>query len=61
MIRDPIVEEVRSIRDAFAKKHGYNIKSIVRSLQKEEAKGDRRVLSLQPKRLTRKQHARKAG
>ena len=44
MIRDPIVEEVRAIREAFAKKHGYNVQSIVRALQREEAQGGRRVL-----------------
>jgi len=61
MIRDPIVEEVRLIRDAFAKEHGYDIKSIVRALQKEEAKGDRRVLSLEPKGLATKRRERGTG
>ena len=51
MFRDPIVEEVRAIREAFAKEHGYDIKSIVHALQQEEARSGRRVLSLQPKRM----------
>jgi len=61
MIRDPIVEEVRAIRDAFAKEHDYNVKSIVQALQQDEAKSGRRVLSLQPKRLPTTQRERKAG
>ncbi|OFW30640.1 MAG: hypothetical protein A3J28_18705 [Acidobacteria bacterium RIFCSPLOWO2_12_FULL_60_22] len=60
MFRDPIVEEVRAIREAFAKEHGYDIKSIVQALQQEEARSGRRVLSLQPKRM-KKQRERKAG
>lgn len=61
MIRDPIVEEVRAIRDAFAKEHDYNVKSIVQALQQEEALGGRRVLSLQAKRLPARKQARQAG
>ena len=37
MIRDPIVEEVRAIREEFAKRHNYNIDDIVRALQKASA------------------------
>ncbi len=61
MLRGSIVEEVRAIREAFAKEHGYNVKAIVRALQKEEAESGRRVVSLEPKRLPRKQPERKAG
>jgi len=61
MVRDAIVEEVRAIREAFAKEHGYNVKAIVRALQKAEAERGRRVVSLQPKRLKKKQPERKAG
>ena len=61
MFRDPIVEEVRAIREAFAKEHGYDIKSIVQALQQQEARSGRRVLSLQPKRVPKKQPERKAG
>lgn len=61
MIRDPIVEEVRAIRAAFAKEHGYNVKSIVQALQQEEAQSGRRVLSLPAKRLATKRRERKAG
>ncbi len=61
MFRDPIVEEVRAIREAFAKEHGYDLKAIVEALQREEAESGRRVVRLSPKRLPKKQRERKAG
>ena len=61
MTRDPIVDEVRSIRDAFAKEHGYDVKAIVLALQREEAESGREVISLPPKRLVDERKARKAG
>jgi hypothetical protein len=61
VVRDPIVEEVRAIRDAYAKEHGYDVKAIVAALQLEEAQSGRQVISLPPKRLLEEQAARKAG
>lgn len=62
MVRDPIIEEVRSIRDAYAKEHGYDLKAIVLALQQEEAESGRQVISLPPKRLVvEEQTVRKAG
>jgi hypothetical protein len=61
MIRDPIVEEVRAVREALAKEHGYDIKAIMRALQRQEAGSGRRVVFLQPKRLPRNQRGLKAG
>ena len=61
MFRDPIVEEVRAIRETFAKEHGYDVKAIVRALQREEAESGRRVVFLSPKRLPKKQRERKTG
>ena len=61
MFCDPIVEEVRAIREAFAKEHGYDVKAIVLALQREEAESGRRAVSLPAKRLPKKQRERKAG
>lgn len=61
MTQDPIIEEVRAVRDAFAKEHGYDIKAIVATLQREEAESGREVISLPPKRLLEEQQVRKAG
>lgn len=50
MIRDPIVDEVRAIRDQIAKENDYDLKKIVESIRKNAAKfpGQRVVRS--PKR-----------
>ena len=48
MWRDPIVEEVRAIRDAYAKKFNYDIEAIYRNLKEQEAKSDREFISLPP-------------
>ena len=47
---DPIVEEVRKIRDAYAKHFNYDLDAICRDLQEKQRLGKRRVVSLPPKR-----------
>lgn len=49
MVKDPIVEEVRAVRDEFAKRHNYDIDAIVRALQKASAEAGRPVVTLQPR------------
>ena len=61
MTGDAIVEEVRAIREAFAKEHGYDVKVIVQALQQRQADSERRPVSLQPKRILKKQPDRKVG
>ncbi len=61
MARDPIVEEVRAIRAAIAKEHGYNLRKIVQTLQREQKAHGRRLVSLAPKRLTGSQQHRRAS
>ena len=61
MTRDPIVEEVRAIREAFAREHGYDVKAIVQALQREEQESGRRLVSLPPKRTPKQQRESKAG
>lgn len=46
---DPIVEEVRKIRDAYAKSF-YDLDAICRDLQEKQRLSKRRVVSLPPKR-----------
>jgi hypothetical protein len=48
--RNPIVEEVRAIRDEIAKRHGYDVGAIVRALQKASADEGRELVSLPPRR-----------
>ena len=61
MARDPILEEVRRIRDAFAKEHGYDIEAIVCALQQQEAESGRRLVPLPARRLPPGEAGRKAG
>ena len=51
MENDPIIEEIRQIRDEFAKLHGYDIDAIVQALQDESAKHGRRLVTLPPRPL----------
>lgn len=50
MSRDPILDEVRAIRDAIAREHNYDIDSIFRMHREQEAKSGRRYVTLSPKR-----------
>ena len=51
MWKDPVVEEIREIRDAYARRFNYDIEAICRDLREQEAKGDREVVTLPPKRI----------
>lgn len=50
MWRDPVVEEVRKLRDEYAKQFDYDLKRIFQDLQEQERQGDREVVSLKPRR-----------
>jgi len=50
LIEDEIVNEVRAARDAFAAAHGYGIRVMVAGLRDLDAKDDRRVVRLLPRR-----------
>ena len=47
---DPIVEEVRRIRDEHAASFNYDLRAIVADLQKRQASSDRPVVSFPPRR-----------
>ena len=49
MENDPIVDEVRKVRDDFAKSHNYDIDAIVKALQEESAKHGRQLVTLPPR------------
>jgi hypothetical protein len=51
MWKDPVVEEVRAIRDAYAKQFNYNLEAIYRDLKEQEAKSGWEVISLPPNRI----------
>ena len=49
MDTDLIVDEVRAVRDEFAREHGYDIDAMVRALQEQSAKHGRQLITLQPR------------
>ncbi len=54
MWQEPIVEEVRKIRDEHAAKHDYDLERIFADLKEQERGSDREFVTLPPKRLVRK-------
>lgn len=49
MINDPIVEEVRKVRDAHAAQFNYDLRAIYEDLKKQEKKSKRKFVTLPPK------------
>jgi len=61
MVRDPIVDEVRAIREAIAEEHGNDLKAIVAHFQRQDAASPIKGISLPPKHLPDHERTRKAG
>jgi hypothetical protein len=61
MWKDPVVEEVRAIRDAYAKQFNYNLEAIYRDLKEQEAKSGWEVVSFPPKRIEPEKRTRPAS
>ncbi|MFH1114390.1 MAG: hypothetical protein V1792_10755 [Pseudomonadota bacterium] len=49
MWTDPIVEEVRKVREEHAARFGYDLRAIYDDLKATEGQGGRKVVSLPPK------------
>jgi hypothetical protein len=49
MQNDPIVEEVRRIRQEYAKQFGYDIRALAADLQMHEQQHPQRLITLSPK------------
>jgi hypothetical protein len=54
MWHDPIVEEVRAIRDEYARQFGYDLRMIGRDLKEREQAAGRRVVRLSPRPVVQK-------
>ncbi len=50
MCDDPIVAEVRAIRDKLARKFNYDVRAIAEDAMKRQGKDGRKVVSRPPKR-----------
>jgi len=48
--KDPVVDEVRSIRDAYAKQFNYDLAAMARDLREKEAQGGRTLLGPSPRK-----------
>ena len=48
---DPIVKEVRKVRDAFAKRFDYDLDAILRDLKEKERRSGRTVVSCSEKQV----------
>lgn len=49
---DPIVDEVRAIRDAISKEFDYDIDKLARAIKAHEEQSGRKVVRLPPKKVT---------
>jgi hypothetical protein len=49
MTRDPIVNEVRQFRDAYAKRFHYDLEAICRAIRAKQTQSGKTVVSLPPK------------
>jgi hypothetical protein len=49
MARDPIVDEVRKFRDAYAKHFQYDLEAICRDIRVKQTQSGKQMVSLPPK------------
>ncbi|MEX0641462.1 MAG: hypothetical protein WD468_02110 [Pirellulales bacterium] len=49
-MNDPIVDEVRRVRDAYAARFGYDLDAIFRDIKEREKKSGRKFVSFTPDR-----------
>jgi hypothetical protein len=52
MWQDPIVAEVRRIRQAHAAQFGFDLEAIYKDLKAQEKQGQRRMVSFPPRRVS---------
>ncbi len=50
MARDPIVDEVRRIREIEAAKHGFDVRAIIAAAKRRQRRSGRKVVSLVSKK-----------
>jgi len=52
MWNDPIVEEVRNVREAHARKFNYDLQAIVADLKKQQKVSGKEFVTLRPRKPT---------
>lgn len=53
MQNDPVVDEVRRIRHAYAKRFGFDLRAMVADLRRKEQEHPDRLVSFEPKPVRR--------
>ena len=48
---DPIVDEVRRIRDTLTARFGYDLEAIARDARKRQQESKRKIVSLKPRKI----------
>lgn len=56
MWQDPIVEEVRAIRDAYSKRFEYDLDAICDDIKERELKSGRAFVTLPPRHTSPSEH-----
>ena len=49
MYSDPVVAEIRAIREEFAARFSYDLNAIFKYAQQRDAEGDRKIIRLPPR------------
>jgi hypothetical protein len=57
MPRDPIVAEIRAIREAYAKRFNYDLDAICRDLKEKEKRSRRKIASFSDRSRARRKKA----
>ncbi len=57
MWKDPVVEDVRRIRDEYARSFDYDLGKICEDLRRQQAEAATEVVTLPPKRLSKSEAA----
>lgn len=57
MFEDPIVEEVRAVRQKHAARFNFDLKKIARDLKEKQEKSNRKIVSYSPKLIKYKKTA----
>jgi hypothetical protein len=50
MLRDPIVDEVRRVREDEAGRHGFDVRAILAAARRRQRRSKHKVVSLVPKK-----------
>ena len=53
MWKDPVVEEVRAVRDEYSRRFDYDLGKICKDLRRQQEEAESDVVTLPPKRLVK--------